>query len=55
MLYFEYIPKIVLTAVPFTQANGFLTATYKARRPVLAKAYKAEIEEVYSSKVEWIH
>ncbi len=55
-LYFEYIPRVILTAEPFTQTNGLITATYKVRRGDVKKKYFERIEEIYKErKTAWIH
>jgi len=55
-LYFEYLPKVILIPDPFTQANSMVTATFKVRRPEIAKRYSERIEKVYKeAKVKFIH
>jgi len=56
VLYFEYIPGIIISLEPFTQQNGMVTATYKLRRKDIAKKYEAQIEEVYKTvHISWGH
>eukprot|EP01022_Parablepharisma_sp_SALTPOND_P006865 TRINITY_DN1277_c0_g1_i1.p1 TRINITY_DN1277_c0_g1~~TRINITY_DN1277_c0_g1_i1.p1 ORF type:complete len:776 (+),score=33.72 TRINITY_DN1277_c0_g1_i1:4062-6389(+) len=56
VLYFEYLPRVILVPEPFTQANGLVTVTYKVRRVEVAKKYADRIEAVYKDKnVKWIH
>lgn len=56
VLYFEYIPRVILVSEPFSQANGLVTATYKIRRKDVAAKYSDKVEAIYAEKShKWIH
>ena len=44
---FEQIKKITLLPRHFSMADGEVTNTMKVRRPIVAKRYAKEIEEMY--------
>jgi len=49
---FEFLARLVLTPEEFTQANDFVTPTFKLKRPQLRKYFQKEIDAMYSTIVE---
>ena len=45
---FERIGAVAVVLEPFNMANGFLTQTLKVKRNVVADAYAARIDEMYT-------
>ena len=45
---FERIGTVAVVLEPFNMANGFLTQTLKVKRNVVADAYAARIDEMYT-------